>query len=185
MAKLLEALKVQGIEITEDVEKVVMADFVEKADADLKDVEITQLKEQIGIRDADITKLKEETPELKQKFDDLQSKYGQDTKDLSDKLADAKLTGEMKLALTQTGTKDVDLLASLIDKAALKLSDDGKLDGLKDQIDKIKTEKAFLFGTEDPTKKGNDFQYKPGAADDKAKENVSFGDAVAEAMGIN
>lgn len=185
MGKLLDALKVQGVEITAEVETAVMADFVEKANADLKDVEISNLKEQIGKRDVDIEELKKTDPELKQKLDDLQGKYDQDTKDLSDKLADAKLTGNLKLALSQTGTKDVELLAGLIDKAKLKLSDDGKLDGLAEQLDKIKTDKAFLFNTEDPAKKGNDFQYKPGAADGKATENVSFSDAVAEAMGVN
>lgn len=185
MGKLLEALKAQGVEITEDVEKAVMADFVEKKDADLKDVEIADLKEQIVKRDADIEKLKEADPEVKKQLEELQEKYNQDTKDLSDKLADAKLTGELKLALSQTGTRDVELLAGLIDKAKLKLSEDGKLDGLTEQLDKIKTEKAFLFNAEDPTKKGNEFQYKPGAADSKATENVSFNDAVAEAMGVN
>lgn len=185
MAKLLEALKAQGVEITEEVEKAVMADFVEKKDADLKDVEITDLKGQITKRDTDITELKKTDPGLKKQLEDMEIKYNQDTKDLGDKLADAKITGELKLALAQSKTKDVDLLVSLIDKSQLKFTDDGKLDGLDDQLTKLRTDKSFLFSTDEPgkeTKPG--YQYKPGGAEEKATEKVSLEDAVAEALSI-
>ncbi len=187
MAKLLEALKAQGVEITEEIEKAVMAEFVEKKDADLLNVEITDLKEQLTKRDTDIEELKKTDPDLKTKLDDLQTKYNQDTQDLTNKLSDSKLTGELKLALAQSKTKDVDLIVSLIDKAKLKLTDDGKLDGLDDQLNKLRTDKAFLFEPADGLKeseKNPGYQYKPGSAEEKVTEKVSLADAIGDALSI-
>ena len=53
----------------------------------------------------------------------------------------------MELALTKAGAKDVGLARHLIDTSILKLDGD-KVVGLAEQLEKAKTDKAFLFGDE-------------------------------------
>lgn len=69
-----------------------------------------------------------------------EKKYNED-------MAAAKVENALELALTKAGAKDVSLAKNLIDRTIIK-SDGGNLIGLSEQLDKIKSEKSWLFGEE-------------------------------------
>ena len=77
---------------------------------------------------------------LKKSAEDWKTKYNED-------IAKAKVDNAVALALTKAGAKDVDLAKHLIDTSVIKLDGD-KVLGLNEQLEKVKNEKAFLFGTE-------------------------------------
>lgn len=77
---------------------------------------------------------------LKKTAEDWKTKYNED-------IAKAKVDNAVALALTKAGAKDVDLAKHLIDTSVIKLDGD-KVLGLNEQLEKVKTEKAFLFGSE-------------------------------------
>lgn len=185
MARLLEALKEKGIEITPEVEQELLKEFAEKKDLDLKETEINELKNQITKRDTDIEELKKANPEeLQQKLTDLESKYAEDTKNLSESLNAEKINGALKLLLSESGTKDVDVLAGLINREQLKFNNEGKLEGITEQLDSLKKDKAFLFN-EASADKPPTYQYKPGVTEDKpANEAITLKEGVAAALGL-
>lgn len=63
-----------------------------------------------------------------------------------------------------------------IDKSIVKLGDDGKLIGFNEQLDKLKTDKAFLFGNT----KASEIKINTGLDHIKPTESVS--DAQARAV---
>ena len=71
---------------------------------------------------------------------DLQSKE----KTHKAEIADMKMTNAIQAAIGNMA-QDVGLVAGLLDKSKLILSDDGKLTGLEDQIKGLKESKPFLF----------------------------------------
>ena len=77
---------------------------------------------------------------LRKSAADWETKYNTD-------IAKAKLDSAVELALTKAGAKDVGLARHLIDTSILKLDGD-KVVGLAEQLEKAKTDKAFLFGDE-------------------------------------
>lgn len=79
---------------------------------------------------------------LKKSAADWETKYNAD-------LNAARVDSAISLALTKAGARDVELAKHLIDPAVIKL-DGGNVMGLAEQLDKIKSEKAFLFGDEKP-----------------------------------
>ena len=81
---------------------------------------------------------------LKKTAEDWKTKYNED-------IAKAKVDNAVALALTKAGAKDVDLAKHLIDTSVIKLDGD-KVLGLNEQLEKVKNEKAFLFGTEPAAK---------------------------------
>ena len=56
----------------------------------------------------------------------------------------ARLENAVELELTKLKARDVSLAKNLIDRKLLK-EEDGKVVGLKEQLEKIRTEKAWLF----------------------------------------
>ena len=77
---------------------------------------------------------------LKKTAEDWETKYNAD-------ITKAKVDNAVSLALTRAGAKDVDLARHLIDTSVIKLDGD-KVLGLNEQLEKVKTDKAFLFGDE-------------------------------------
>ena len=95
--------------------------------------ELDKLKESAG----DNETLKSQIESLK---NDLQSKE----KTHKAEIADMKMTNAIQAAIGHMA-QDVGLVAGLLDKSKLILSDDGKLTGLEDQIKGLKESKPFLF----------------------------------------
>ena len=95
--------------------------------------ELDKLKESAG----DNETLKSQIESLKK---DLQTKESAHKAEI----ADMKMTNAIQAAIGHMA-QDVGLVAGLLDKSKLILSDDGKLTGLEDQIKGLKESKPFLF----------------------------------------
>lgn len=63
------------------------------------------------------------------------------------------MTNAIKMAIAATA-QDSDLVAGLVDRNKLILSDDGKITGLDEQLKTIKESKPFLFKQEGPKPSG-------------------------------
>lgn len=70
--------------------------------------------------------------------------------ELQTKYDNLKIDSAIKLALTQTGAKNVNIAALALDRDLIKIDKDGELVGLKEQIDKLKAgeDTSFLFENE-------------------------------------
>ena len=79
---------------------------------------------------------------LKKSAQDWETKYNDDIKAL-------KLDKAVEVALIGAKARDIGIAQSQIDTDTLKFDDDGKLIGLNEQLDKLKTDKAFLFDSAD------------------------------------
>jgi hypothetical protein len=60
-------------------------------------------------------------------------------------LSELAKTSAIKLALTESGTVDLELLYSQINAEGVAFDDDGKLTGLAEQVEEMKGAKPFLF----------------------------------------
>lgn len=125
----------------------------------------TGLEKDIKTRDKqleDIKKSSGDNETLKTQIETLQAdnktakeKYDSDMKEL-------RLSTAVKLAVAGSA-QDVDIVAGLVDKGKLLLSEDGKVTGLEEQIKSMKETKSFLFKPEPVGAAAG----KPGAKPDK------------------
>lgn len=130
-----------------DIDLVDSSKFVEKTKFD----EVKQAKKQLetDVKDRntqleDLKKSAGDNATLKQQIEQLQNDNKKKDEEYQAELKDLKLTNAIKLALTDSA-QDTDLVAGLIDKSKLILSDDGKVTGLDEQITGLKDTKGFLF----------------------------------------
>lgn len=109
---------------------------------------LDDVKKQLDQRDKDLKELKKQaegSEELQTKLADLEKQYKTDKEAYEAKIKDTQLTSALKLSLNGK-VHDADLVASLIDKSTIELSDDGNIKkGLDDQIKTLKESKSFLF----------------------------------------
>lgn len=106
-----------------------------------------QLKEQLNSNQTELDELKKSAKgneELTQQLTDLQSKFDEAKQESEKKFADQQKDFAIKLALKETDALDEDIVLQLLDKNAIKVTDDG-LEGLKEQLDVLKEQKNFLF----------------------------------------
>lgn len=94
-----------------------------------------------GFKELDVDGIKAAADEWKQKAEQAE-------KDSDAKLAELKFNHALESKLAGTKAKDAAIVAGLLDRDALKLTEDGIL-GLDEQLSKIKEEKGFLFESED------------------------------------
>lgn len=182
MGKLLDTLKTNGVEITEEIETKVMSDFVEKKDVDLKDTEISDLKEQLKTRDKDIEDLKKvDGAKLKDELKTLQDKYKTDTETLQIKIKESEFNNALEIALMGVNAKDRDIIKTLLDKEKITFKE-GKFEGFNEQIDQLKKDKDFLFNADDQ-QTNKTYTYKPNGGGTETAPG-SLNDAIAHAMGL-
>lgn len=106
------------------------------------------LKSQITERDKDLKDLRKnagDNEELAKKYSELEGKYKADTEKLTQQLSDTKLHAALDGALTAAKVRNPRTLQGLLDMDKIKLTDDGKLDGLDDQLTAIRKDNAYLF----------------------------------------
>ncbi len=139
----LEELTKLGI--PEDTAKQVVA---------MNETEIAAETKKLTDKDAELTmatdKIRELTETVK-KFDGVDvDKLKADLADMSKKYdadtAALKLDSALAKALAGCGAKDADIVGKLLDRSIIKLGEDGKLIGVSEQLERLKSDKAFLFG---------------------------------------
>jgi len=94
-----------------------------------------------GFKELDVEGIKAAADEWKQKAEQAEQ-------DSAKQLAELKFNHALESKLAGTKAKDAAIVAGLLDRDALKLTEDGIL-GLDEQLSKIKEEKGFLFESED------------------------------------
>ncbi len=100
--------------------------------------------------------------DLQKKIDSLQAELEDKDKKYADEIKEMKMANAIRSAIGSTA-QDADLVAGLIDKSKLILSDDDKLTGIDEQIKTIKESKPFLFkDSNDPSVDDNGEVTPPG-----------------------
>lgn len=141
---LADEVKAKAVE---NLKKMISDNYVEKTKFDEATTAKANLETQIKERDKQLETLKKTTgdkeklestiKQLQEENKSSKTKYEQDLKNL-------RIDSAVKLKLSNTA-QDVDIVASLIDKTKLIVSDDGTVTGLDEQINPLKTSKPFLF----------------------------------------
>lgn len=130
-----------------DIDLVDSSKYVEKTKFDEVKQAKKQLETDVKDRNTQLENLKKSAGDnatLKQQIEQLQNDNKKKDEEYQAELKDLKLTNAIKLALTDSA-QDTDLVAGLIDKSKLILSDDGNVTGLDEQITGLKDTKGFLF----------------------------------------
>ncbi len=123
----------------------------------MNEAEVSAETKKLADKDAELTmaadKIKELTEAVK-KFDGVDvEKLRTDLAEMSKKYdadtAALKLDNALSKMLSGCGAKDADIVGKLLDRSIIKLDGD-KLIGVSEQLEKLKTDKAFLFGDDKP-----------------------------------
>lgn len=121
--------------------------YVPKTDLDDLNATKAQLEKDIKTRDKQLEELKKasgDNEELQKQITDLQAENKAVKEKHEADMKDLKMTTAIKLAIGESA-HDTDLVAGLVDRSKLILSDDGKVTGLDEQVKTLKEGKAFLF----------------------------------------
>lgn len=132
---------------TESLKNLLKDSYVEKTKFDEAAAAKSNLETQIKERDKQLETLKK-TAGDKEKLEATIKQLQEDNKSAKTKyetdLKNLRIDSAVKLKLSGTA-QDVDIVASLIDKTKLIVSDDGTVTGLDEQINPLKQSKPFLF----------------------------------------
>jgi len=90
---------------------------------------------------------------VKKSADDWKAKAEQAEKDAAAQIQQLKFEHALDGALTGAKAKNAKAVKALLDSQALKLNEDGSILGLKEQLEKVKSENDFLFESDEPTPK--------------------------------
>lgn len=154
-------MKING----EDIEN---AKSSSKSEMENLKVENATLTTQVKERDSQIDQLKKsagDNAELQKQIETLQADNKAKDEAHAKELTRLKLDTAVEKALTDGGAKNVKAVKALLDLSDAKLSDDGTVKGLADQIQKLQTgdDTKFLFAEKQQNQQQfNSFQ--PGAS---------------------
>ena len=91
--------------------------------------------------------------ELTSQLQQLQSDLDSAKQEAENRVSQTKVDYELKLALKENGALNDKAVSALLDRDVIKLDKEGKITGLSEQIEAVKTENPFLFETQaDPIK---------------------------------
>lgn len=130
-----------------DVEAQKSAAEAAKTEAEGLKTQLTEANKQIeSFKGLDVEGIKKAAEEYKVKFEESEAKAKKDMEDL--KFSHA-LDGE----LSSAKAKNAKAVRALLNVDGLKITEDGSIVGLKEQLEKIKKENDYLFdGDEKPPK---------------------------------
>ena len=108
------------------------------------------LREQLAAANEQIEGFKElDVDGIKAKADEWKQKAEQAERELDERIAGIQFDYALEKQLAGAKARDAGIIMGLLDREGLKLTDDGKILGLDEQLSKIKEEKGFLFESED------------------------------------
>ena len=113
------------------------------------------LQSQIAERDKDLKTLKKQAgdnEELSNQFKELQSKYKQDTDNLTKELQQTKLNSAVDSVLGKAKVRNSKAAKALLNLDEVKLNDKDELEGLDEQISSLQKSDGYLFdqGSKEP-----------------------------------
>lgn len=141
--------------LVSEIKKGIGKNFVSKSDFNDKNVELKNLKEQLSDRDTKIEELKNSatnSEDLKAQIKKMQDDFKAKDDEYQANIKTIKLDNAIKLAINGK-VHDEDIITSLFDREKLVLDDSGKVIGLEEQLEGLKSNKSFLFkdeGKKDP-----------------------------------
>lgn len=143
----------KGLKLSDEQVDTIMAEHGKDVEASKSQLaELTtateSLKSQIADRDKDIKGLNKASGDnetLSKQLSDMQDKYKTDTENLTSQLTQTKLHGALTTALTSAKARNPKAVEGLLDMDKVKLTDDGKLEGLDDQLSSLQKSDAYLF----------------------------------------
>lgn len=94
---------------------------------------------------------KSTSDELKKQIADLQEAQKRADEEYKAQLATAKRNHALESALTTAKAKSVKAVRALLDESKIIIADNGEVAGLKEQLESVQKEHAYLFDTEEPT----------------------------------
>lgn len=156
--------------------------YVSKDKLDAKIEELKTVQASLAEKDAalkkwdgvDLEKLKAENEEK--------------TAELNKQLSALKKQNAVETSLLAENIQDLKAIKAYIDFETVKVADDGTVTGLKEQVDKLRTEKAFLFKVQQTGQENTEPQKKltTGVPHDNQPGNNKFtmSDVVAEKLGF-
>src|SRR6185369_7347275 len=117
--------------------------------------ELETLKSQLTEANKQIDSFKSmDIESVKKSADEYKAKFEQATSESAKQVAELKFNHALESALTTAKAKNPKAVQALLSKDALKFNEaDGSIIGLKDQLDKIKSENDYLFTDETPAPK--------------------------------
>lgn len=116
------------------------------------------VKKKLEEREAADTAAEKQRLEEQGKYKELAEKAEREKADVLTKFERSTKVASLKVAALEAGTVDADAVASLVDLGAIKLTEDGSVDGdsVKKVIEDLKTAKAYLFGKQQKPNMGAD-----------------------------
>lgn len=162
-----------------DTDFVDSASYVEKSKLDTANNSIKDYKKQLKDRDTQLETLTEKAKgneDLTAEIERLKGENKTTTKDYEAKLTKIKLDTAVKEALKQAKVKDIELATKLINYDNIKLSDDGTVVGINEQIEPMKKERDYLFEKEVP----GTGHFNTGGTDKNPPTITSLGEKLAK-----
>lgn len=173
----------KGLELSDEAIDKIMAEngkdiekFKKDAEAaESKNAEIETLKGQLSEANKQIEDFKGmDIDGIKKAADEWKEKAAQAEKDAADKITKMQFDHALEAALSGAKVKNVKAARALIDVDGLSLKD-GEIPGLKDQIEKIKSENDYLFESDEA---------KPQFAGGSHQTEMNDMDAARAVMGL-
>lgn len=170
-----------------DASKEELKGYIPKSRFDEVNEAKKKAEEAANERDAQIEKLSKDaglTEELKTQIETLQAENKKKAEEYKAELSKVQMQNAIKLAINGQ-VHDEDMVASLLDTSKMILQEDGKLTGLKEQIETLKESKGFLFKADDNSDQEQGFRV--GGTPPKGKdanESPSIKSALESRLGV-
>lgn len=175
--ELIKALGVDTAKVKDastQIQAFLDGGYVAKAKLDEANSEAEKLRNTLAERDGQLEKLKGaegNAATLKKQIEDLQKANKEAMDKAAAELKQFRLNSAIELALNGS-THDSKLAATLIKQDKLILNDDGTVTGLKEQVEALKKEKAFLFKDDKGNHGGTNKQgYNPNGSHGSPEKN--------------
>ena len=153
-----EELKKLGIEDDEVLDNIMAlhGKDIEKHKSELESTreELESLRSQLAEASKTIDSFKAMKPdELQKAAEEWRSKYEAAQAEAQAKLDELKYEHALERSLLAAKAKNVKAVKALLDTSGLKVRDDGTIEGLAEQLEKVKAENEFLLESEEPEPK--------------------------------
>lgn len=128
-----------------------------------------ELTKQVAKNEKDLKSLAKssnDNEELQNTIKSLQDENKQIKSDFESKVSSIKRDNAINNVLNEHKARNAKAVKALLDMDSITFGDDGKLNGLDDQLSKVESDNAFLFD------KGEETTYEPKGSDQGGNNNV-------------